>query len=225
MACAAMTLPAMISTTGLTAQAQTHYEGQISIGAHAGVDLSRVMFTPSVPQVFLPGVNAGLNFRYTEERHFGLIVEANFMQTGWKESFDGDPFEYSRSVNYIQVPVLTHIYFGRRGKFFINLGPSISFRVGSSVKSNFDYAHVSTVPDFPIHTSQQYSYPTKAPVDYGISGGLGGEFSINRKHSLYLEARYYFGLANVLSAGRQDHFRGSNQMSLQVMLGYWFRAK
>lgn len=205
--------------------AQTHYEAQMSLGVHGGVNLPQVMFSPSIRQKFLPGVNAGINFRYTEEKHFGFIVEANFEQRGWAENFDGEPFSYSRTINYVQIPFMSHIYFGRRHKFFINLGPSVSFKIGDSVKSNFDYGNVGSIPDFPVHTSQQYGYPTKGAVDFGISGGLGGEIGLTRRHSIYLEARYYFGIANVLPAGRTDHFKSSNPMALSITLGYWFRIK
>ena len=204
---------------------QTHYEAQMSLGVHGGVNLSQVMFSPGIRQKFQPGVNAGINFRYTEEKHFGFIIEANFEQRGWAENFDEAPFSYSRTINYVQIPFMSHIYFGRRHKFFINLGPSVSFKTGDSVKSNFDYSNVGSVPDFPVHTSQQYGYPTKGAVDFGISGGLGGELGITRRHSIYLEARYYFGIANVLPAGRTDHFKSSNPMALSISLGYWFRMK
>lgn len=204
---------------------QTHYEAQMSLGVHGGVNLSQVMFSPSIRQKFLPGANAGINFRYTEEKHFGFIIEANFEQRGWAENFDEAPFSYSRTINYVQIPFMSHIYFGRRHKFFINLGPSVSFKTGDSVKSNFNYSNVGSVPDFPVHTSQQYGYPTKGAVDFGISGGLGGELGITRRHSIYLEARYYFGIANVLPAGRTDHFKSSNPMALSISLGYWFRMK
>lgn len=217
-------LSAILTIAGI-AKAQTHYKGQYYIGAHGGVDLSRVLFTPSIQQTFQPGINAGINFRYTEENHFALVAEANFMQAGWKEDFEDAPFSYSRTIDYIQIPFLAQIYFGGRGKFFINLGPSIGFKVGSSVNSNFDYNNVSQIPDFPIHKYQQYAYPTKGEIDYGILGGIGGEMSLNPKNSIYLEARYYFGLANVLPTGRSDHFRGSNPMCLSISLGYWFRLK
>lgn len=209
----------------IPAGAQTHFRSRVSLGVHGGLDLSLVNFSPSVRQTMLPGANAGFNFRYCEENHFGFIVEANFMQTGWKENFDGAPFEYSRAVNYVQIPFMSHIYFGRRGRFFINLGPSISFKLGDKVKSNFDYNNVAGIKDFPLHNSQQYTIPTKADIDFGIQGGLGGEFAINPRHSLYLEARYYFGLANLLPSGRQDHFKGSNPMTLSISAGYWFRVK
>ena len=78
---------------------------------------------------------------------------------------------------------------------------------------------------FPNRMIYQYGMPVENKFDYGISGGIGGEFSINRRNSLYLEARYYFGLGNMLRSGRTEHFRGSNPMSISVAAGYWFRVK
>lgn len=206
---------------------QTHYSSNISFGLKGGVDLSRVFFTPSVRQSFNMGYNGGLTFRYIEENHFGLIVEANFEQRGWKEDFEEYPFEYSRTVNYIQIPFLAHIYFGRRGRFFINAGPEIGFRIGESTHANFDYMNLSSVEDFPsgLRTTYQYQLAAENKVDYGISAGLGGEFSLNKRNSLYVEGRFYYGLGNVLKSGRRELFRGSNSMSIMISAGYWFRIK
>lgn len=205
--------------------AQTLYSANIALGVKGGVNFSRVEFTPSVAQSMIAGGNAGITFRYIEENHFGFIIEANWEQRGWKEDFEDKPFNYERTLNYIQVPFLAHIYFGRRGRFFINAGPSVSFFLGESTKSNFDYAHVGSVPNFPVHTSYQYAMPVHQKVDYGISGGIGGEFSINRRNSIYLDARFYFGLGNVLKSGRAETLRGSNPMTISISAGYWFRVK
>lgn len=213
----------LLSASGLLAQG--HYSSRVYLGAHGGADFSRVMFTPSVTQSMLPGFNAGLNFRYVEEKHFGLIVEANFVQRGWKEDFKELPYSYSRTVNYLQIPALAHLYWGRRGKFFINAGPSVSFRLSESTSSNFNPSEVSSNRDFDSRITFQYGMPVHQKVDYGIEGGIGGEFSLNPKNSLYLEARYYFGLANLLKSGRTYPIRGSNPMTLSVNIGYWFRAK
>lgn len=207
------------------ADAQSHYESRIYFGAHGGVNFSRVAFTPSVTQNFIVGGNAGVNFRYIEEKHFGFIVEVNWEQRGWDEDFEDLPYKYSRTANYIQVPFLAHIYFGNRGKFFINAGPSLSFFVGESTKANFDYANVSANPDFNTHITYQYAQSVDQKVDYGISGGIGGEFSINPRNSIYLDARFYYGLGDMLKSGRKEPIRASNSMSISLSLGYWFRAK
>lgn len=206
---------------------QSHYSSNVSLGVKGGADLSRVTFTPSVKQSFVLGANAGVTFRYIEEDHFGLIAEVNFEQRGWKEDFEDYPFEYSRTLNYIQIPLLAHIYFGRRGRFFVNLGPEVGFMIGESTKANFDYNNIESVPDFPssLRTTYQYGMAAENKVDFGISAGLGGEFNINRKNSIYLEGRFYYGLGNVLKSGRTENFRGSNSMSIMASIGYWFRIK
>lgn len=205
--------------------AQSHYQSRIFVGAHGGLDMSRVMFTPSVDQQFLLGGNAGINFRYVEEKHFGFIVEANWEQRGWSEDFKEMPYSYSRTANYIQIPFLAHIYWGNRGKFFINAGPSISVFVGESTKANFNYNQVTANSDFNNRIVYQYARSVDQKVDYGISGGIGGEFCITPKHSLYLDARFYFGLGNMLKSGRTENIKGSNPMTISATLGYWFRVK
>lgn len=211
--------------SALPLAAQTHYESKVEIGVHGGVNLSMVSFTPGITQGFLPGANGGINFRYMEENHFGFIVELNFEQRGWKEDFEKRPFSYSRTVNYLQLPFLAHIYFGRRGRFFINAGPSVSVAIGESTSSNFNHADVGSVEGFPNRVTYQYGMTVENRFDYGISGGIGGELSINRRNALYLEARYYFGLGNMLRSGRTEHFRGSNPMAISISVGYWFRVK
>ena len=207
-------------------KAETHYAANMSVGVRAGADLSRNFFNPSVKQVLKPGALAGIMFRYVEENHFGLIAELDFIQRGWKESFEDAPYEYSRTVNYLQLPVLAHIYFGSRGRFFINAGPLIGLRLSDSAKCNFDTSNTSSLPDFPkYHRIQQYDEPIKQRVDYGICAGLGGEFSITPRHALSIECRFYYGLGNLFGSTRHDVFNASNSMALEFALGYWFRFK
>lgn len=207
--------------------AQTHYSSNVSIGVKAGADLSMVMFTPSVNQNFNFGYTGGFMFRYIEEDHFGLIAELNFIQRGWKEDFEDAPYRYSRTTNYIELPVLAHIYFGRRGRFFINLGPEIGMYLGEKVSANFNPKDMASLPDFPLKNrmNDQMVLPIKQKFDYGITGGLGAEFNINKQNSICIEGRYYFGLGNIFSSKRADTYSSSNQWSIVLTAGYWFRIK
>ena len=207
--------------------AQTHYSANISVGAKGGADLSKVFFTPDVRQGLATGINFGVAARYIEENHFGIIIECNYMQRGWKEDFEDLPFKYSRRLDYLQIPFLAHIYFGRRGRFFVNLGPEVGFRIGSSINTNFNVNDIANNPEFPVSSRiiSQYYIEKAHAVDYGITGGLGGEFSINHRNSIYIEGRFYYGLGNVFPNGRQDPFRGSNSMNISICAGYWFRVK
>lgn len=209
-----------------SAEAQSHYNSNVTIGVKAGTDISRLFFNPSVKQGMKPGAMAGFMFRYVEESHFGLIAELNFVQRGWKENFEKEPFRYSRTLNYIMLPVMAHIYFGRRGKFFANVGPEIGLRLSDSYSANFDVNKAPDIEGFnKYHNVKQYTEPIKQRFDYGICAGLGGEFNLNRLNSISAEVRFYYGLGNLLSAARKDYFNASNSMNLEFTLGYWFRIK
>ncbi|MCM1319031.1 MAG: PorT family protein [Muribaculaceae bacterium] len=205
-----------------------HYEGNIFLGGHAGMTISRTFFNPSVPQGMKLGAMAGFTFRYIEENHFGLIAELNFEQRGWKEDFKETDFRYSRTLNYLQIPILAHIYFGSpRAHFFVNAGPEIGFMVGDNTSANFDPTNINNISNFPLHGRQvaQLTAPCEPKVDFGISGGLGVEVFTNSSSSFTLEGRFYYGLGNTIKCGRAETFSSANAMSIMVKAGYWFRMK
>lgn len=209
------------------ADAQTHYSSNVAIGAKGGATLSEVFFNPSVRENFNPGFIGGVMVRYVEENHFGLIGELNFVQRGWKENFEGAPYSYRRTLNYIELPVMAHIFFGRRGRFFFNAGPQVGLYLGDNVSANFNPEEMASLPDFPYNNrmNSQMLLSVSQKFDYGISAGLGGEFNLNRKHSISLEGRFYYGLGNIFPSKRADIFSGSNQMTISLTAGYWFRIK
>lgn len=213
-----------ISVSGM---AQTHFDSRVDIGGRGGVTFSTVMFKPSITGKFGMGYTAGFTFRYSEENHFGLIAEVNLVQRGWAEKFEDLPYSYQRILNYVEIPVMSHIYFGRRTKFFINAGPEIAYYLGDHIKSNFDYANTEGLEGFHDKNRryEQLTMQVSQKLDFGIVAGLGTEFKINRRNALVLEARIYYGIGNVMPSGRQDTFSVSNQLSVGVTAGYWFRIK
>lgn len=225
MAVSAILLAAM--AFGLGVSAQTHYSSNVAIGVKAGGDASQVFFNPSVKQGIKFGATGGVMVRYVEENHFGLIAELNFVQRGWTENFEGAPYHYNRTLNYLELPVMAHIFFGRRGRFFFNAGPQVGLFLGDKVSANFNPADMSTLPDFPYvnRMNSQMTMEISQKFDYGISAGLGGEFNINKRNSLMVEARFYYGLGNIFPSKRTDTFGGSNQMTISLTAGYWFRIK
>ncbi|MDD7343103.1 MAG: porin family protein [Bacteroidales bacterium] len=220
-------MAAAMAATATVAGAQ-HFEPNVAIGGHAGYTLSKVSFNPSVPQGMLGGIEAGVAFRYMEEKHFGLIAEVNVQQRGWKEQFDGYSYQFQRRFTYVQVPFLTHIYFGSdRCHVYFNAGPELAYMIANSTSANFDYANFKQIPDFPSanRNTDQFTLPVKNKVDYGISAGLGVELYTRRRHSFSLEGRFYYGLNDVFSSHKKDTFSGSAGMSLMVRLGYYYRIK
>ena len=218
----------LIMATSAAALAQKHYDSNITVGGKAGMTLSRMSFSPSVPQTMLNGFMAGAMFRYIEERNFGVIVEFNVEQRGWKETFEGTPYQYHRSLTYLQVPFLTHIYFGStKLHCFFNAGPELGYMIAHSTSSNFDVNNFKELADFPHvnRSTEQFAMEIKNKFDYGISAGLGMEYFIKRNHSVSLEGRLYYGLGNIFGASKSDVFAASRGMSIQVTLGYNFRLK
>lgn len=212
----------------LMSTAQTHYEGTIAVGGKAGASFSRVNFNPSVQQTMLPGMTAGVMFRYMEEKNFGLIAELNMTQRGWKEALDESEYNYSHRFTYLELPIMTHIYFGnQRVKGFFNLGPEINVMLGDGISSNFPYQNADEMDYFINGTRhiEQMTMDINNRFDYGICGGAGMEVNLNAKHSLLLEGRFYYGLTDVFPNHKTDIFSSSNSMSITVTLGYFYRLK
>lgn len=218
----------LIAFAALGARAQREYEPHFAIGGKAGLTMSKMSFTPGIKQSMNNGIMAGAVVRYTEEKIFGLIGELNIEQRGWKENFDDDRFSYSRTLTYIQLPLMTHIYFGsNRFKGFVNLGPSVGYMISSGISSNFDYQNPAYVQGFPIanrHVNQM-TMEVKNRFDYGIVAGAGMELIIKKRHSLMLEGRYYFGIGNVFPSSKKDEFAASRSSSIEISLGYLFHLK
>lgn len=218
----------LLIVAALTTTAQTHYEGTIAVGGKAGATLSRVNFNPGVQQSMLPGMTFGAMFRYIEEKHFGLIAELNLAQRGWKEAFDDADYSYSHRFTCIELPVMTHIYFGNdRARGFFNLGPELSVMIADGISSNFSYQDAASM-DYFIHDTrhiEQMTLNVKNRLDYGICAGAGLELNLNAKHSLLLEGRFYYGLTDVFPNHKTDTFSSSNSMTISLTLGYFYRLK
>ncbi len=212
----------------MNAWGQTHYKPRVSIGGKAGVSMGRLELSPSVPQSYLMGTTGAVTFRFAEEKLFGLVAELGWTQRGWKEDFEESPLQYSRTLTYINMPIMTQIIFGsRRFKCFINLGPEVGYMISNSISANFDYTDLSSVHDWPERRrmTEQLNMEVKNKFDYGITAGIGFEFYVKPKHSITLEGRYYYGLGNVFPSTKADTFSASRNSAIEVTMGYYFRLR
>ena len=212
----------------LLLEAQTHYESTIHVGGKAGTTLSKVNFNPSVKQTMVPGFTAGAMFRYVEEKNFGLVAELNIAQRGWKEVYDGTDYSYSHTFTYLELPIMTHIFFGNEHvKGFFNLGPELNVMLGDGVSSNYDYKNAAGMDYFNQNARhiEQLTMKVKNKLDYGICAGAGMELNLNAKQSLLLEGRFYYGLTDVFPNHKTDIFSSSNSMTISLSLGYFYRLK
>ena len=217
----------ILVASALQVTAQKHYREHLWVGVHGGLSMSRQSFSPSIDQKMHNGFTGGVTFRYAEEKIFGLIGELNLVQRGWQENFKDNPeLSYKRNLTYISLPIMTHIYFGsRRFKGFVNLGPEISYMLSEDKSANFDYSDPTAAEIPATRVTRQMTMDIKNRFDYGITAGVGVEFYLRPRHSLVLEARYYFGLGNIFPSTKADYFSASRASSIQVTLGYNFRLR
>ena len=201
---------ALISGVGC-AVAQVPLREQVALGVRVGGIGSFVSFSPSVPSNMLFGAQGGVACRYISEKYFGVQAEINYLQRGWKEP----QYNYKRTLHYLQVPFMTHIWFGKKAfRWFFNLGPEVGVLVGEKAPN---------IAELPIPTDEQGSERYKAPkrFDYGICFGTGFEFQT--KAGIYqLEARYDFGLSDMFPNTASDEFRKSSNQNISLSFGVLF---
>lgn len=198
-----------------------------SVGVNAGMNMSNVSFEPSIKQKSKGGMAFGVTARYMSEKYFkmmcGIQAEINYSQRGWSENIeDGSGDSYSRTMNYVEVPLLAHLAFGKDSnekglKFFVNAGPQVAFFLSEKEKMSDSWD-----PTYrPNGIVQQYGKMTENKFDYGILGGLGLELSTKAGHFL-LEGRYYYGLSDFYKSTKKDEFGRSGHSYMGVRLTYLF---
>ena len=223
----------------LTAQVGSH-RNEFAVGVNGGYVLSNVGFVPKVTQTFHGGMTGGVSFRYISEKYFQTLcsihAEINYVQAGWKEDIvnlqnesvlnknTGLAEEYSRTINYIQVPIFAHLAWGKeqRGfQFFFQAGPQFGYMLNESTQMNFDL-NQANVQDRANTETTQYKMPVEHKFDYGIVAGIGVEYSLPKVGHLLLDARYYYGLGNLYGDTKRDYFARSNLSNIQLRLSYLF---
>jgi hypothetical protein len=214
----------------LHAQKKNPFKGELYLGAGAGGLFSKVDFVPGVPLAFKQGIHGGMSAKYISEKNLGLIMELNFAQRGWKEEFDpSTDFSYSRTLNYIEMPFMTHVYFGEKMRFVVNAGPQVSLLIGDSQKmsqalsDDVDARREAASPGVRIGMQYKGMYEPKR-IDYGLIGGIGMEFKTGIG-DFDLEGRYYFGLGDIFTSRRseQAYFSRSAFRIIEAKLTYYIR--
>lgn len=198
-----------------------------SIGFNGGYVLDKISFDPTIKQGFKPGMTLGFTTRYVCERYYGMMcalqAEVNYTQMGWKEVIETSTDTYERTINYVQVPLLAHLGFGREARGvqgYLVLGPQIGFLIGDNAKKGGEWTEKS-LSLRPNHVVDQYSLDIEKKFDYGITGGLGIEVSSKIGH-FKAEGRYYYGLADIFNNGKKDTFGRSAHGAIIAKVTYLF---
>ena len=228
----------------MTASAQVgEYRTDFAVGVNGGYMMNKISFQPDVPQDMMGGMTGGLTLRYTCEKYFksicAIVAEVNYAQMGWKENIEDinnqpvyyvddpdklNPLYYERRINYIQVPVMARLGWGRERKGFqgfFQIGPQIGVYLDESTDTNIEPFRGTQTSRSSVVTAQE-SMPVENKFDYGIAVGAGVEFSNRHLGHFMIEGRYYYGLGNIYGATKRDYFARSNFNNIVIKFTYLF---
>lgn len=189
------------------------FEPITQLGIKQGINYSSVLFSPGIKQGIKLGYNGGLVFKYKNEKFFALQVELNYSQKGWTEDLDTINNSYQRNLDYIELPFMTHVYWGKRAlKYYINLGSSVGFLVGERINSEINNE---------LYTREYYEDEIDNKFDFSVFGGLGitldtevGEFQA--------EVRYAMTLTDIFKFNSDSFFEDSQNQVISFSLTYYF---
>jgi len=191
------------------------FRTELYIGVKGGETFSKVRFYPNILESFQQGNSGGILFRLISEPHIGFQVEVNYNEKGWKEDSTG----YSRRLNYVSVPIMTHVNLGNKAfRFTINLGPEVAYML--SDKEEF-IGHTSILSGESGYRDY-YGKPTDAQLDFLFTVGLGMEYHLKTGGAFALEGRAFYSLPNLFNPDNYP-FKVSQSNGVHLTLAYLFQ--
>lgn len=218
---------ALLAFSAMTAAAQVgEPRRDLSVGLTGGYTMSKMDFMPKIKQASKGSPMFGFAARYICEKYFttvcGVEIEMMYNNLGWEEVIeDGSNNTYKRDLNYVQMPMLMQMGWGRerRGlKFLFEAGPQLGLYISGKEHKGGDTWNPSNRPSNVTH---QYGREPDHTFDYGIAAGLGLEASTPVGHFL-LQGRYYYGLADIYDNSKRGYFSRSANQTVYVKLTYLF---
>lgn len=154
-------------------------------GIKQGINYSFVNFSPNIDVGMTLGYKGGLVYKYQNERMVGLQIELNYTQKGWTEDLDTINNSYSRKLNYIELPFITHIVLGKNAlKYYANLGTAVGYLI--SEKESL------TIND-ELYRREYYEKEIEKKIEFAGLGELGillntkiGDFQAGIRYQLSL---------------------------------------
>ncbi len=212
----------------LSAKAQTSaFKPEWSVGVNAGINFPRIDFNPSVRNASLTGKTLGASVRYTSEKNFGISAELNYSELGFRQNFeDYDPsYAYTREMNYLSLPVMTHIYFGKKARFVFHVGPQLNLLLSNreAYSESLSTLIASGKAAETLGVAKHFGKSIDRRFDYGIALGTGMELR-SPVGEFMLEGRYYLGLGDVFNNSRSDYFSRSAHRVASVKLTYFIKS-
>lgn len=202
----------MISGLNLLAQ-DNEYESYFAVGLKQGANYSSVDFTPTVKVGPHFGYHGGIVFKHQNERLFALLLELNYTQKGWTEDLDTINNSYSRMLNYLEFPLMTHIVFGKRSlKYYVNLGTSFSYLLSENKKMEVNVES---------YRREYYEKDVENLFEYGLVGEAG--VSLNSSiGDFHLGVRYQLTFTDLFKTGDAVTYSASRNTIWNLSISYFF---
>lgn len=211
----------------VVSSAQNKFTPEWNVGVGFGPTFSSVSFVgtnknTTVDTKMLQQFHGGVAVRYITEKNLGIIGELNFSQQGWEEKFEeGIESKSTHKLNYLELPILTHIYFGNKTRFYLNIGPKFSFLMGEKETSE-NVPFNGSLDEEGNVVENQYGRDAEKKFDYGLVAGLGMEFR-SKIGNFSLEGRYSFSFADIYNSHKTDVFSRSANRVISARLTYYVK--
>lgn len=198
------------------AQEKPTFKRSLWTGIRVGIEASQFSFVPSVTQSLHIAPTAGAMLRLDVERGASVQLEANWSQVGWVEKYEIPNLSYRRTLTNIEMPILAHLYLGKKLRFFLNAGPSLGYYIGE---------HDSASGDGQLTERQKIrrSLRVKNKLAWGLVGGIGSSLRIADRHRIELEARFTYGFGDIWGSRRSDPYGQSSPIKVSASINYLFR--
>lgn len=224
----------IVSLTPIFLRAQIgETRNALSYGGNIGVALNTVDFDPTIKQKMHVGPTLGVSMKYVSEKYFttycAIYSELNYALMGWKEDIydeQGQPLPdtYTRNIHYLQLPIFARLSWGKETnglQFFFQAGPQFGLHLGESSKKSSTWTlNNEGNPARPNRVNKQYDMNVERKFDYGITAGLGLEYTNPLLGHFILEGRYYYGLGDMFGNSKKDPFARSANGTIYIKLAY-----
>ena len=164
---------------------------KMNIGVLGGLNLANTNVDPAMKGIELSnhivfGIGGVLDYRLS--KYFTLRLEPMYLQKGVKFETDEAPggVDYEFKSAYLEIPLMiTYTFVIQKIRPYLIAGPTIGFCLSAKKDISWDSEH----RDVDIKEGTE-------SIDFGLGLGAGLNVPIG-SNSIFLEARYVFGLTNV----------------------------
>ncbi len=188
----------------LSAATSSKTLAQFDIGARIGANISNYQFSTTPTNTTTSastGILGGLQIDYWFNTMWAFNAQLLYIQKGSKftsvATDQGPSSSGTVSANYVEIPLTAKLRFGDDGtvRVYATAGPTIGFLLSANANSSLSGG--SSRPCTPIVRQSSDVKDQFTSTDFGILGGVGLDILVSNSMTIFGEAAYRFGFANI----------------------------